>query len=88
MSKYWASDMIPKGKQNYGHKNKSNKGGNPNAIKATKLANSKPIKCIETKSMYGPLKEASEKTGISVALISACLNKENRTAKGFHFETI
>ena len=49
---------------------------------------SKPVRCIETGTIYASAKEAERKTGIVNANINACCRGIRHTAKGLHWEFV
>lgn len=48
----------------------------------------KRIICVELNKEYESIQDASDELKVDRTTISKCLNKENKTAKGFHFFTI
>lgn len=49
---------------------------------------SKPIICVETSTVYFTASEAAEVTGVSQQAIQFAVDKENRTAAGYHWKHI
>lgn len=54
------------------------------------LSNSKPVKCLETGTVYNSTIEAGRQTKINIGDIGACARheKHHNTARGFHWEYI
>ena len=46
---------------------------------------SRPIKCVETGTLYASAKEAHEKTGINMGNISSCVNGKKNIARRYHW---
>jgi len=46
----------------------------------------KPVTCIETNTTYKSGRTAARETGVCYKRISACLNKRQKTAGGFHWK--
>ena len=46
------------------------------------------VQCIETKTIYKSINEASRKTGIDASSISKACKGKNKTAGGYHWKYI
>lgn len=56
-----------------------------NRLKKSGLKQSKPIKCIETGTIYTSAYSAQKITGIRQSGISSCCNGKRKTAGGYHW---
>jgi group I intron endonuclease len=62
--------------------------GKKDVNKAAIEAHRKKVKCIETGKVYSSQVAAQEDTGISRKWISSCINGYQKTAGGFHWESV
>ena len=55
---------------------------------ALSIANSKPVRCIETNIVYYGVKNASQLTGVDKTSIAKCCNGKQKRAGGYHWEFV
>lgn len=54
----------------------------------TRLANRKPVKCLENGVVYDSIKQAAEELGLNRASLVAALTKKTNKLHGYHFELV
>lgn len=59
---------------------------NPDTVSSDYSFSARRVRCIETKELFGSIKNAAFSVGVSSSGISNCLHGKQKTAGGFHWE--